>query len=188
MKANNWMNENKDSRLKGAVRLLGGSVVLGALLFSAGCAHTYVPKESKYKTDTIPMYKVGSLVEFKNGQPNTEEILYAENMGHDFFADLHDWTDKAIAIADRELTERGSKTAGKPGHTLTLRVSWVEVSTGTWGFRGMLTLDAATGTGFAKSFHGEAPSANIYNASSGALGAAVTKMLSDPQIIQYLSQ
>ena len=180
--------KNKDCRFKGLVQLLGGFMVLGALLFSAGCAHTYVPKESEYKTDTIPVYKVGSLVEFKNGQPNTEKILYAENMGHDFFANLHDWTDKAIAITDRELAERGSKTAKKSGHTLTLRVSTVEVTTGGWGFRGKLTLDAVTGSGLAKSFKGEAPAANLYNASSGALAAAVTTMLSDPQIIQYLSQ
>jgi len=182
------MKENQVGPLKGTVRLLGGSMVLGCVLFLTGCTHTYVPRESEYKTDTIPMYKVGSLVEFKNGQPNTEEVLYAENMGHDFLANLHDWTDKAIAIADRELAERGSKTAGKSGHTLTLRVSKVKVTTGGWGFRGKLTLDAVTGSGLAKSFEGEAPAANLYNASSGALAAAVTKMLSDPQIIQYLSQ
>lgn len=182
------MSANHLEYNNGRVRLLNGFMVLGAVLFLAGCAHTYVPKESEYSTDEIPMYKVGSKVELKNGQPYKEEIIYAENMGHDFFANLNTWTDKAIGIADRELTERGSKTAPKPGHTLTLKVSSADVSTGTWGFRGRVRLDAATGSGFAKSFYGEAPSVNIYNASSGALAAAVTSMLSDPRIISYLEK
>lgn len=181
------MRGNQVCRFRSSVRLLGGSMLLGAVLLSAGCTHTYVPKESEYSTDEIPNYTVGSLVEFKNGQSNTEEVLYAENMGHDFFANLHDWTETAIGIADRELAERGSKTARKSGHSLTLTVSKVKVTGGAWGFRGKVTLDVATGGGLVKSFEGEAPAANLYVASSGALAAAVTQVLSDPEIIKYLS-
>ena len=182
------MNKRRMIRIREAVRWTESAALICGVLFLSGCSHTYVPRKSSYSTDKIPNYKVCSLVEFKNGQPNEEEILYAENMGHDFFANLHDWTDIAIAITERELAERRSKTAGESGHTLTLRVSSVKVTTGGWGFRGKVTLDAATETGLVKSFKGEAPAANLYNASSGALAAAVTQMLSDPAIIQYLSK
>jgi hypothetical protein len=176
------------NRMKSAVKLLAGFVALGAVLFSVGCSSVYVPKESEFATDQIPQYIVGSQVEFKNGQTSKENVLFATNMGHEFYADLHEWTNKAIAIADRELTKRGSKMTEKPGHVLTLSVMAVQVTSGGWGFRGKVTLDAATGNGITKSFQGEAPGANLHNVASGALSSTVTKMLSDPEIVKYLSQ
>ncbi|MDF7823390.1 hypothetical protein P4B35_05155 [Pontiellaceae bacterium B12227] len=164
-----------------------GVVVLGAVVLSTGCTHVYVPKESEYKTDVIPVYTVASKVTLVNGQTDDTEIEYAHNMGHTFVADKKDWTEQAIGIAERELNERGAGSAARNDKKLTLRVSDVQVSTGVWGFRGTLTLDVATGDGVAKTFKGEAPAANLYNASSGCLSAAVAAMLSDQTIMYYLT-
>lgn len=162
--------------------------IAAVMLVMAGCSHTYVPKESKYSSERIPTYKVVAPVSLQNEQPRTEKVLFAANMGHKFYANYHDWTDKAIAIANRELVKRGAKTNGSNAHVLKLKVSSVQVTTGTWGFRGFVTLDAALEDGSAKTLTGEAPGANIYNVASGALSAAITKMLSDPEIIAYLAK
>lgn len=165
-----------------------GMGLMGVALMISGCTHVYSPRESKYKTDTIPMYTVVSKVTLLNNQPDTTEVLYAENMGHDFLANLNEWTDKAIGITERELNERGALNAARNDKKLWLKVNSVSVSTGVWGFRGTLILEACTGDGVAKLFTGDAPSANLYNASSGSLSAAVGAMLSDPDFVAYLTQ
>lgn len=164
------------------------AILIGMMLVSVGCTHVYTPKESEYKTESIPMYTVASKVALLNNQPDTKEVLYAENMGHDFMANLNEWTEKAIGITERELEERGAQSAARNDKKLWLKVNSVTVTTGGWGFRGTLVLEACTGDGVAKLFTGEAPSANLYNASSGSLSAAVGVMLSDPDFIAYLSQ
>lgn len=174
--------------MKSGMRIMAFFVTAGIVLFSAGCTHVIAPKDSRFATHQIPRYTVGSHVEYKNGQPSTEKVLFAENMGHQFYADLHEWTDAAMAMAERELTDRGSKAAKKPGHILTLAVTALQVTSGGWGFRGKVTLDVTTGNGTTQTFRGEAPGANLHNVASGALSSTVAKMLSDPGIIAYLSQ
>ena len=176
------MNTSKE-----IIRTAVGFVVLGAVVLSSGCTHVYVPKESNYKSETIPTYTVKSKVTLVNGQQDTTQVQYATNMGHKFMANRNDWTEKAMGIAERELNKRGASTAVRSDKKLTLRVSDIVVTHGAWGFRGKLTLDVVTGDGVAKSFKGEAPSANLYKASSGCLATAVNAMLSDQTIMYYLT-
>lgn len=171
-----------------AMKFRPEAILGGMMLVSVGCTHVYSPRESNYKTENIPMFTASSKVALLNNQPDTTEVLYAENMGHDFMANLNEWTEKAIGITERELKERGAESAARNDKKLWLKVNSVSVTTGGWGFRGILILEACTGDGVAKQFKGEAPAANLYNASSGCLSAAVGVMLSDPAFVAYLSQ
>lgn len=168
-------------------KTVGLMAVAGCFVLS-GCTSVYVPKDSAYSTDKIPMYTCSSQVTLINGQPSHEEILFAENMGHDFLADLNEWTDVAIEIAERELNERGASRASKTGASLTLKVVKASTTTGGWGFRGHVTLEATMGSGLKREYEGSAPAGNLYNATSGALAHAVTRMLSDQDMIVYLTQ
>ncbi|MBU2628783.1 MAG: hypothetical protein KKE61_09205, partial [Proteobacteria bacterium] len=163
-------------------------MVFTAVLFVSGCTHMHTPKMSRFDMVKIPEFSTQKSVSLINGQSDTEQVLFAQNMGHKFYADLNKWTDIAISITDRELTKRGGKVSNSAEKSMTLAVLSTKVTTGGWGFRGYLHLHVKTGNDYEKTFEVEVPSGYLYNAADGALARAVVFMLSDANIISYLCE
>jgi hypothetical protein len=101
--------------------------------------------------------------------------------------DLWQWTQAAIELARREIETRGGDPNGDGENELILEVSDLELQQGDWTLRGIAYLRVEYGRGRVKTF-----SANVGSsrggavALEGALSVAVARMLSDPEIQQYL--
>lgn len=162
-------------------------IALGSIILTAGCTHMYTPKTSKFDMNKIPQFAAKEPVALVNGQNDKRQVLFARNAGHKFNADFNEWTDVAIEITARELAKRGG-VVGDTGKSMTLSVQSAKVTTGGWGFRGYAELRVITGGGYEQTYKAETPSGNLYNAADGALARAVVSMLSDKNIIDYLSK
>ena len=108
-------------------------------------------------------------------------------MGHEFYGNLKEWTETAMAITQRELTKRGMLVTASTSKKLKLSVSSI---LGTFGFavvRVETTLKAETSDGYVNTYMGDNRSpATIYRAADGAVMRAVAEMLRDRKIVEYL--
>ena len=162
-------------------------IALVSIVLTSGCTHMYTPKTSKFDMDKIPQFTTRKSVALINGQSDKQQVLFARNAGHKFNANFNEWTDVAIKITARELAKRGG-IVGDTGKSMTLSVQSAKVTTGGWGFRGYSELHVKTGSGYEQTYKAEAPSSILYNAADGALARAVVSMLSDKNIVDYLSE
>lgn len=108
-------------------------------------------------------------------------------MGHEFYGDLKQWTETAIAITKREIIKRGLHVNDNSSKKLKLSV---DSAKGTFGFaviRIETTLKAETSDGYFNEYIGDNRSpATIYRAADGAVMRAVAEMLRDPKIVEFL--
>ena len=86
--------------------------ILLILLVTVGCTHHYVPNASTFKLDDIREFSSTNSIWLENAQTDSEDLLFATNMGHKFFGNLKGWTETAMAITERELTKRGMLVTG----------------------------------------------------------------------------
>ena len=161
--------------------------ILLILLVAVGCTHHYVPNASTFRLDYIHEFSSSNDISLENAQTDTEDILFATNVGHKFYGNLQKWTETAIAITQRELTKRGMQINDNAPKKLKLSVSSVK---GTFGFavlRIETTLKAETSDGYVNTYIGDNRSpATIYRAADGAVMRAVAEMLRDQKIVKYL--
>jgi len=164
------------------------AIVLAVVLLTSGCSHHYTPKASRFDMDKIPPFSTQKAISLINGQGDTEQVLYLQIKPDKFYADLNKWTDIAILIADRELSKRGGEVLNDADKSMTLTVLSAKVTKGRRRFRGYIDLHVKTGNGYEKTFEAETPSKLPQRAADGALARAVVLMLSDENIISYLSE
>jgi hypothetical protein len=164
------------------------SIAVASILLLTGCTHFYLPKEVTFDMEKISNYSVQGNLNLVNAQDNLEQVLVIKTSGHQIFTNLSECTDTAIAIVTRELSNRGAKISTDGGKSLTLSVESISVTTGGWGFRGYADIQATTGDGYQRKYHGEVPSSLLYNAVDGALARAIIAMLNDETVMFYLSK
>lgn len=151
----------------------------------AGCASSpYTPSADRTFED-IPEFQVLQGVELSNGQPSTDPL----EVGGRMIANLREWTDVAIEIAGRELGHRGARI-GEPGKSLELAVTGAVHDRGWWTLSTTIDMHVRAGNGFEADYRGVNSAAMTpspgYQA-DGAMMRVVKELLSDPEIVRYLT-
>jgi hypothetical protein len=163
--------------------------ILLVLFVTVGCTHHYVPNAKTFKLDDIQEFSSTNYIWLENAQTDSEDLLFATNMGHKFFGNLKGWTETAMAITERELTKRGMLVTANTAKRLKLSVNSIK---GTFGFavvRVETTLIVETSDGYINTYVGDNRSpATIYRAADGAVMRAVAEMLRDSKIVDYLTK
>ena len=159
------------------------------LFFFGGCAHNYIPNASTFELDSIAEFSTTNSIAIVNSQSSTSDVLFGANMGHKFYGNYQDWTDTAIEITRRELSERGMNVAIDARKSLQLSIETVEGTFGTWVVLCEVTLKVETGESYVKTYLGKNRSpGGLYRAADGAVMRAVAEMLRDKKIIAYLKR
>lgn len=157
------------------------------LLLLAGCAHHYTPRTSTYPFPGIEEFSSSQAVALVNTQTATAPVLYGDaGFGREWYGNLQEWTEVAIALTNRELSKRGMSIGTEAKKSLKLSVVSIKATTGGWGFHGYASLKAITGDGYERVFQGDSPAGLITRSADGAVMQAVAAMLSDKQIRAYL--
>ena len=86
------------------------------------------------------------------------------------------------------MSKRGGEVSNDADRSMTLAVLSAKVTKGRRKYLGYIHLHVKTGNGYEKTFEAETPSALPNRAADGALARAVVLMLSDENIISYLSK
>ena len=105
--------------------------ILLILLVTVGCTHHYVPNASTFRLDDIREFSSTNSIWLENAQTDSDELLFATNMGHKFYGNLKKWTETAMVITERELAKREMLVTGSASRKLKLSVSSIK---GTFGF------------------------------------------------------
>lgn len=168
----------------GSRRLL---VLLIILIGFAGCTHRVsveqYPMKEGMVTATLGEGPV-SVINVKDAMG--EELIF--QMGfHKYFANLHEWTDTAIKVLEKELHDRNIMTTPEAEKKLKLAITDVNLYQGAFAFRCKLDLQVETGAGDNMEFVGDNNSPwTLYRACGGAVVRAVAAMLNHPNILYYL--
>lgn len=157
--------------------------VLVLTLGLGACASPYTPSPDR-PFEAIPEFTASGSVALVNAQPATDEHRVGS-----FIANLNEWTEVALQITERELTNRGLTAADGAARTLELSVTDALFETGWVKIRSTITLTARTGDGYEASYQGINSSAMMAvpkRQLDGAMMRAVVELLKDPQIVAYL--
>lgn len=156
-------------------------------LFIAGCTHHYVPNPDTFPLDSITEFSSTNTLSLINGQASSKDVLFGSNMGHEFYGNLQKWTETAITITRKELAGRGMSIVEEMPRSLTLSIDSAKATFGAWVIRGEVSLKVETGSGYVETYKGDNRSpASLYRALDGAVMRAVTEMLRDGNITDYL--
>ena len=154
-----------------------------------------VPNPSTFKLDTIPEFSSSNSISLVNDQPSTDNVLFMAKSADllvisvDLYTNLHAWTNAAIAITKRELTNRGMKVAEDESKELKLSILSANGTAGMWVHHGVTSLRAETGSGYVNTYIGDNRSpAGAFRAADGAVMRAVAEMLKDEKIVEYLAE
>lgn len=170
------------SSLGGMTRLL----IAAALLALGACATSYTPDPDRPFEAIAAEFTSAQRVALRNAQPNAEEVRSGP-----WWIDYHAWTGVAIAITDRELKKRGMTIAGDAGKTLDLAIESATTESGFVKITSTIVMKVTTGGGYTATFTGvnsSAMAANTKRQIDGAMMRVVVQMLSDPQIVEYLTK
>ena len=138
------------------------------------------------KSDSIPEFSSSNSITLENIQASSDDVLFATNMGHKWYGNLNSWTDVAIEITKRELTKRGMQITADSAKSLEMAILSARTTSGGWGFRSYVELKVITGDGYTRKFRGEGPSPLLNRSADAAVMRAVTAMLKDDNILNYL--
>ena len=108
------------------------------------------------------------------------------------FANYNAWTDAAIAIADRELSNRGISITNDADKSLKLAITFVKTTATilTLEYKTVVKMKVETGNGYAAEYAGINKSFywfDLKRQSDGAVMRTVVAMLQDQKIIDYLT-
>lgn len=159
-------------------------LALGLAVAAAACASPYTPKPDR-PFEEIPEFTARGTVTLTNSQSSTEGV----EIGGGMIANLKEWTDIAILIAEREIGERGATIGPGGDKSLSLALTRVEYSVGWVTIETQIDMEVATGSGYRRTYTGRNSSAMMANPPrqvDGAMMRVVKEMLVDPEIVAYL--
>jgi hypothetical protein len=168
-----------------------GHVLAGLLLAITGCAPLVIetnPDTFRVAADAASQLRGPQSVALNNAyQTAKQETIF--HGGPTWTADLKQFTDTAITMLGREMSNRGVNVASPAAKTVTLRVHSVEAGPAMFIIRSSLVLEAEYGDGTKSSIRTENSSpSDAWRAVSGALMFAVTRLLRDEQFLAYVNR
>lgn len=158
-----------------------------------GCTHHHVPDPYHYEISIANDFSSTSSISLENVQTSTEDVLFATMGPHKFYANLQRWTEAAITLTRKELVKRGMKVDENAAKILKLSINSVKTIPYTWVFHCETTLEVETGDGYKKTYLGQSEISGVtfqiaYVTADNSVTHAVTEMLEDPQITNYLTK
>lgn len=171
--------------------LLLSSLLLLLLMSACSMTYNYEPDTDTYKFPPVANFTSENEIYVVNTSQSTEPFLYGTagvGGAAKWMGNLKEWTDVAVEITNRELSNHGMKIAPDASKKIELSILEARASTGGWGFRGNVTLKASTGAGYEHVYQGESPSPDIVRTADGAIMQAVAAMLRDEKIVSYLTE
>jgi hypothetical protein len=164
-------------------------LVLLMLVVSA-CTRIYKP-DVYPKFEAIQEFSSTASITLQNGQPSTDPVVYASQGLNTWKANFHEWTDVAIALANRELTKRGAHVVNDAEKSLSLSVESATVEIGFVVSTSLVVMRAKTSEGYSAVYTGKNKSGRpvgVFYLGEGALMRAVVEMFKDPKIVTFVSQ
>jgi hypothetical protein len=169
-------------------------LIIAVPFLLGGCAHHHVANPYHYQISLVSEFSSTSSISLVNVQTSTKDVLFARNGPHKIFANFQRWTEAAIALTQQELVKRGMKVEEHATKTLKLSIDSAKVTDNISGmFSCDTTLKVETGDGYARTYLGQSSVFGItfhiiYVTADNSVTHAVTEMLEDPQIINYLTK
>jgi hypothetical protein len=173
-------------------RYLRGFVGVVLMAYLGGCAVHYTPNlTNEFNSEGIAAFNTKNSVVLENGQESEESYRFIS-----FESNLRECTEVVIATLRRELGRRDMSVV--ESHARSLKVSVVSMRViSHWRTREVRAeVEVRTGGGYAAKYEGAytlEPSGPIYVMTVGrqldlGLSAAVTEILKDPKIVEYLTK
>ncbi|HEV7403485.1 MAG TPA: hypothetical protein VGO11_11180 [Chthoniobacteraceae bacterium] len=157
-----------------------------ALLLLSSCT-TYYKPDTSFPFDPIHEFTSKGTIDLINGQPSVEHVTFTNG----YYADLNAWTDLAIEIAHRELSKRGMSIRKGAPKSLTLAIDSAKTDVGWVKIESRIVMRVKTSGGYSATFTGTDKAFMMgrpKNEMDAALMRVVVEMLSDPQIVGYLTK
>ena len=162
--------------------------MLGVWAIFSGCAHNYVARQVTLEKGTVPAFTGTKAVAVLNVQDSTEPFLMGQMGIHSYNANLHEWTDTAVDMLEKELKDKGISVSDGAKRQLKLTVKRANVHWGMVKVRCITDLKVETGDGYSNDFTGDAASGwTLFKACDRALARAVGEALNDDKILKYLA-
>ena len=163
-------------------------IAISLLLAGCGFTHHYTPRPTTYDFPPIPEFESSNDVTLVNTQDSIAPVFFGNaGIGHEWYGNLKEWTDVAISIANREISNRGVNIHEGSAKRLELSIVSIKSTTGGWGFRCYVDLKVTTSDGYERVFQGQGPSALINKAADAGVMYAVAEMLKDRKIVEFLT-
>ena len=164
-------------------------IVLACLV---GCTHNYSVKPFPIKPDQIPDIKIKNPVHIVNDQDRGANVVFYSVGGSKWIGDLGDWTEQAAGLLKFEMTKRDITISENANKVLKLAITEGKLDSEFSGIRCVVKLKVTAGNGYTQIYEGNhrnsSPFAEQarYHAGAGAVTRAVTDLLNDRKIMDYL--
>lgn len=154
----------------------------------SGCAHDdfYIPDASR-PFEPIAEFSSTHSVTLQNAQLSTEQVNVNDDVH--LYANLNAWTGVAIAIASRELKQRGLSIVGRAPKSITMSIESAKMDIGWTTIETQIVMNVTTSDGYSATYVGKNSSgmaAVVHRQIDGAVMRVVHEMLMDPHIVNFL--
>ena len=172
--------------------LLKKSVLLIVLAYLFGCTHNFNVKPFPIKPDLLPKLDINKSVQIVNVQDKGKSNIFKSGAGSKWIGDLGQWTEGAVDLLKFELNKQNVTIADDADKVLKLAITEGKLISEFAGIRCVVKLKVEAGNGYTQKYEGNhrnsspiAQQARRY-AGAGAVTRAVTDLLNDRNIIEYL--
>ena len=169
------------------------AVVVIMIAMVSGCTVLHDPKAVPIAAGVIPQIDGKGTINLVNAQSDKEVRTLGRAGFGKLQGDLHSWTEEAVSLLGTELKKAGLKVQLKGAKSI--KVTVVEVKLGVSGIdfvasvaKGNVRIKVETGDGYVKEYSGQKNGLQPPSACEKALTEAVSNILKDERIVQYLSQ
>ena len=174
------------------LRILKISLLLTVFAYLAGCTHNYSVKPFPIKPELLPELNIKKSVHITNVQNQGKNNVFKSGAGSKWIGDLGEWTGQAVDLLKFELNKKNVNITDDADKILKLAITEGKLSTEFSGIRCVVLLKVVAGNGYTQIYEGNhrnsSPFAEQarYHAGAGAITRAVTDLLNDRKIIEYL--
>jgi hypothetical protein len=166
------------------------TVALFALIaLFTGCTHYYVPQQYPVNAEAVPEIRGAGSLSIVNGYESPHEILIGVQGAHKWMGDMQKWTETASDLLKSELEKRDFIVNENADKKLRLSVTRANIYWGFAAIRCILFLKVETGDGYIFEYEGNNASGwTLYRACDGAVTKAVTALMKDSKVLDYLNE
>lgn len=157
-----------------------------------GCTHNYSPKPFPIKPGLVPDLNINNSVHIVNAQDEGANNVFYRVGGSKWVGDLGDWTQNAVELLKFEMKKKDITISEDANKVLQLTVTEGRLDSEFAGIRCVVKLKVKAGNGYTQIYEGNhrnsSPFAEQarYHAGAGAVTKAVTELLNDKKITEYL--
>ena len=164
-------------------------VILLILLPSCSGKYYVVPTPQKVNANRVPDIELNNKINIINAQKSKKNIDVGVINLTTYEANLNEWTEKAKTLLQSELQKRGAVISDNGLKVLSISVSsaLIEARSSGSGTRCILAMHVGTGDGYSTDISVvNNAGIGINRPAGGAITLAITELLNDQTILNYL--